>query len=126
MVGVDRGGDRCPEAILAKSFSGSSPETLTAVAGAVGKVKIPLQLRDFQVPWESPAFGLFHGTAFSTALVLTDGTESRKYTEGERHDQEAIPAHARAGHPQTFRRPTRPSVPTSQPGAHPPHLPGTR
>jgi len=35
-----------------------SPEKLTAVAGAVGKVKIPLQLRDFQVQWESPAFGL--------------------------------------------------------------------
>jgi hypothetical protein len=37
--------------------------------GAVGKVKIPLPLRDFQVEWESSAFGLFHGTAFSTALV---------------------------------------------------------
>jgi hypothetical protein len=48
---------------------------LTAVAGAVGKVKIPLQLRDFQVQWESPAFGLFHGTAFSTALAPTAGTE---------------------------------------------------
>jgi hypothetical protein len=64
------------------TFSVSSPETLTAVAGAVGKVNIPLRLRDVQVQWESPAFGLFHGTAFSTALVLTDGTESRKYTEG--------------------------------------------
>jgi hypothetical protein len=78
MLRVDRGGDRRSWAILAQSFSGSSPETLTAVAGAVGKVKIPLRLRDFQVLWESPAFGLFHGTAFSTALVLTAGTESRK------------------------------------------------
>lgn len=42
------------------------------VVEAVGKVKIPMRLRDFQVEWESPAFGLFHGTAFSTALVLTD------------------------------------------------------
>jgi hypothetical protein len=56
-------------------FSGSSPEKLTAVAGAVGKVNIPLRLRDVQVQWESPAFGLFHGTAFSTALLSTAGTE---------------------------------------------------
>lgn len=42
---------------------------------AVGKVKIPLRLRDFQVQWESPAFGLSHGTAFSTALLPTDGAE---------------------------------------------------
>ena len=42
------------------------------VVGAVGKVKIPMRLRDFQVEWESPAFGLFHGTAFSTALVPKD------------------------------------------------------
>jgi hypothetical protein len=40
-----------------------------------GKSEIPLRLRDFQVPRESPAFGLFHGTAFSTALAPTDGTE---------------------------------------------------
>ena len=33
------------------------------------KVEIPLRLRDFQVQWESPAFGLFHGAAFSTALL---------------------------------------------------------
>jgi hypothetical protein len=43
-----------------------------AVAGAVGKVNIALRLRDVQVQWESPAFGLFHGTAFSTALGSTD------------------------------------------------------
>ena len=42
------------------------------VVGAVGKVKIPTRLRDFQVEWESPAFGLFPGTAFSTALVPTE------------------------------------------------------
>ena len=42
------------------------------VVGAVGKVKIPMRLRDFQVEWERPAFGLFHGTAFSTALVPKD------------------------------------------------------
>jgi hypothetical protein len=47
-------------------------EKLTVVVGAVGKVKIPMRLRDFQVEWESPAFGLFHGTAFSTALVPTE------------------------------------------------------
>ncbi len=40
-----------------------------------GKVKIPRRLRDFQVPWESPVFGLFHGTAFSTALLPTEDTE---------------------------------------------------
>jgi len=38
----------------------------------VGKVEIPLPLRDFQAQWKSPAFGLFHGAAFSTALVPTD------------------------------------------------------
>lgn len=48
-------------------------EKSIAVVGAVGKVKIPMRLRDFQVEWESPAFGLFHGTAFSTALVSTEG-----------------------------------------------------
>jgi hypothetical protein len=31
-------------------------------------VEIPPLLRDFQVEGESPAFGLFHGAAFSTAL----------------------------------------------------------
>jgi hypothetical protein len=56
-------------------FWGSSKKN--AAVGAVGKVKIPLPLRDFQVEWESPAFGLFHGTSFSTALVSTDcATES--------------------------------------------------
>ena len=37
-----------------------------------GKSENPDALRDFQVEWESPAFGLFHGTAFSTALVPKD------------------------------------------------------
>jgi hypothetical protein len=35
----------------------------------VEKVEIPLRLRDFQAQWESPAFGLFHGAAFSTAIL---------------------------------------------------------
>ena len=43
------------------------------VVGAVGKVKIPLGLRDFQVEWKSPAFGLFHPTAFSTAPCPLEG-----------------------------------------------------
>ena len=43
----------------------------TAVAGAVGKVKIPM-LPDYEVTWESPAFGLFQGHSFSTALGSTD------------------------------------------------------
>jgi hypothetical protein len=38
----------------------------------VEKVEIPLRLRDFQAQGESPAFGLFHGAAFSTALLPTD------------------------------------------------------
>ena len=68
MLGVDRGGDRRSSAILAQDFSVGSSKKFTAVAGAVGKVNSPLRLRDVQVQWESPAFGLFHGTAFSTAL----------------------------------------------------------
>jgi DNA replication protein DnaC len=49
------------------SFFWKFTEKLTAVAGAVGKVNIPLRLRDVQVQWESPAFwtfprnGFFHG-----------------------------------------------------------------
>src|SRR5882762_6186028 len=111
------------KAILAQIFSGSSPEKLTAVAGAVGKVKIPRRLRDFQVRWKSPAFGLFPEPLFPRPFY-PPRVQSRKYTEGECYDQEAIPAHARAGPPKTFRRPARPSVPTSQPGTHTPHLPG--
>jgi hypothetical protein len=65
----------------AKSFWGFIAKP-TAVVGAVGKVKIALLLRDFQVEWESSAFGLFHGTAFSTALVPTDCATSRKYKIG--------------------------------------------
>jgi hypothetical protein len=38
----------------------------------VGKVKILPQLQDFQAEWESPAFGLFHAAAFSTALLPTN------------------------------------------------------
>ncbi len=51
----------------ARFFWGSLKKT--AVAGAVGKVEIPLRLRDFQAQRKSPAFGLFLGAAFSTALV---------------------------------------------------------
>src|SRR5882672_7307643 len=95
------------KAILAQIFSGSSPEKLTAVAGAVGKVKIPRRLRDFQVRCKSPAFGLFPEPLFPRPFY-PPRVQSRKYTEGECYDQEAIPAHARAGPPKTFRRPARP------------------
>ena len=44
-------------------------QSLTVVAGAVGKVEIPPLLRDFQAEWESPASGLFHVAPFSTALL---------------------------------------------------------
>ena len=44
-------------------------QSLTAVAGAVGKVEIPPLLRDFQAEGESPASGLFHVAPFSTALL---------------------------------------------------------
>ena len=43
----------------------------------MGKVKILMLYQDFQVTGESPGFGLFHGTAFSTALVPAD--YARKY-----------------------------------------------
>ena len=35
-------------------------------------MEIALRLRDFQAEWESPAFGLFRGAAFSTALLPTN------------------------------------------------------
>jgi hypothetical protein len=38
----------------------------------VGKVEIARLLRDFQAEWESPAFGLFRGAPFSTALLPTN------------------------------------------------------
>jgi SAM-dependent methyltransferase len=41
----------------------------------VGKVKIPPPFRDFQAQGESPAFGLFHGAAFSTALLPTNSAK---------------------------------------------------
>jgi hypothetical protein len=56
-------------------FSGSSPEKPTAAAGAVGKVNIPLRLRDVQVQGESPASWTFPRNGFSTALLSTAGTE---------------------------------------------------
>src|ERR1022692_4305787 len=46
---------------------GVKSESLPVVAGAVGKVEIPPLLRDFQTEGESPAFGLLHAVAFSTA-----------------------------------------------------------
>ncbi|HVB57029.1 MAG TPA: hypothetical protein VNE63_11430, partial [Candidatus Acidoferrales bacterium] len=36
------------------------------------KLGIPPSLRDFQAEWESPAFGLFQGAGFSTALLPTN------------------------------------------------------
>jgi len=50
-------------------------ESYLVVAGAVGKVGIPPLLRDFQAEGESPAFGLFHGAAFSTALLPTNSAK---------------------------------------------------
>jgi hypothetical protein len=41
----------------------------------VGKVEIPPLLRDFQAQGESPAFGLFYGAAFSTALLPTNSAK---------------------------------------------------
>ena len=46
-------------------------ESEPVVVGAVGKVKIPPLLRDFQAEGESPAFGLFHEVPFSTAHLPT-------------------------------------------------------
>lgn len=43
------------------------------MAGAVGKVEIPLLLWDFPAEWESPALGLFRAAAFSPALLPTNG-----------------------------------------------------
>src|SRR5215469_16620309 len=43
------------------------------------KCEIPLLLRDFQAEWESPAVGLFHAAAFSTAfLPANSATEPKK------------------------------------------------
>ena len=47
-------------------------ENEPAVVEAVGKVDFQLPLLDFQAKWESPAFGLFRGASFSTALLPTD------------------------------------------------------
>src|SRR6266550_439500 len=75
-----------------RSRGGGKSEHPAAVAGcssAVGKSCL----------WTFPRNGFFHGPSYSPML------QRAVNTEGERHDQEAIPAHARAGHPQTFRRP---------------------
>jgi hypothetical protein len=53
-------------------FLGCNPKNETAAVGAVEKVGIPPSLRDFQAPWESLAFGLFHEASFSIALLPTD------------------------------------------------------
>ena len=50
-------------------------ESEPVVVGAVGKVKIQPLLRDFQAEGESPALGLFHGAAFSTALLPTNSAK---------------------------------------------------
>src|SRR5215469_4090842 len=43
------------------------------------KCEIPLLLRDFQAEWESPAVGLFHAAAFSTAfLPANSATEPKR------------------------------------------------
>jgi len=53
-------------------------ESEPVVVGAVGKVKIQPLLRDFQAEGESPALGLFHGAAFSTALLPTNSAKEPK------------------------------------------------
>src|SRR5271157_705233 len=50
-------------------------ESYPVVAGAVGKVEIPPLSRDFPAEEESPALGLFHGAAFSTALLPTNSAK---------------------------------------------------
>jgi hypothetical protein len=71
-------------------------ESLPVVAEAVGKVEIPPLLRDFQTEGESPAFGLFHAVAFSTApfthrscyralFVYLDAAQLIKHTCGLSH-----------------------------------------
>jgi hypothetical protein len=52
------------------------------VVGAVGKVKIPPPLRDFQAEGESPAFGLFQGAAFSTAHLPTNSAKEPLFEAG--------------------------------------------
>src|ERR1017187_10942092 len=64
-------------------FLGCSQENETAPVGAVGKVKTPPPLRNFQAQWESLAFGLFHEASFSIALLPTDtAIEPEKETCG--------------------------------------------
>jgi hypothetical protein len=54
------------------SYSSFRVKAERFVVGAVGKVEIARLLRDFQAEWESPAFGLFRGASFSTALLPTN------------------------------------------------------
>jgi hypothetical protein len=78
----------------------------TAVAGAVGKVRNPAFLRDFQAQWESPLFGLFQGAAFSIAHLPTNCAIEPKRDcpkkNGEIPDDgtEIIPGHE--GHSHIF------------------------
>jgi hypothetical protein len=46
----------------------------------VGKVGIPPRLRDFQAEGESPAGGLFHAAAFSTALLPTNSATEPEFS----------------------------------------------
>jgi hypothetical protein len=59
-------------------------ESEPVVVGAVRKVEIPLLLRDFQAEGESPAFGLFHEAAFSTALLPTNSATEPFFLDGNR------------------------------------------
>src|SRR5271157_1469463 len=60
-------------------------ESYPVVAGAVGKVEIPPLSRDFQAEEESPALGLFHGAAFSTALLPTNSAKEPEVINGKGH-----------------------------------------
>src|SRR5215469_6245068 len=55
------------------------------------KCEIPLLLRDFQAKWESPAVGLFHAAAFSTALLpINSAAEPPKHAQIIRGYVEAV------------------------------------
>jgi hypothetical protein len=57
------------------SYSSSltkSENQIPSWSGRWEKCEIPPRLRDLQAEWESPAVGLFHAAAFSTALLPTN------------------------------------------------------
>src|ERR1035437_5125738 len=59
---------------------GVKSESFPVVAGGGEKGETPPLLRDFQAEGESPALGLFHAAAFSTALLPTNSAkEPQKY-----------------------------------------------